>query len=619
MFVFLPIPMAWPQEPGLGFPIFLGQTSTMIPPALDGGGRSVVFGSAITADGASLPTMDIYVVSSEGSGLRRLTRLTGTNRPPQGALSVSLSSDGRWAAFTALGTAERGEEVHLLDVAGAVDRTLAVDTQGCIQPLLAIDCPACFFSCVQTPHVTGDGSAVFYAVRRQRPFYVARNDGAPPRNLPIFFGILASAPQRILSRNGQVVFTSNAPFGPTFAAAPTDVYLTNLDGTDVRQVTKFADSNIFARDATISTDGSTIAFLANLDAAAGRATNTTQLFTIRADGTQLRQIASGENTLASPSINGDGSRVAFILGRDVSLAASDGTGVQRLTRLQFSVAGNSVLSENGRRVAVTLGPTSDSLRGSSIGAIYTVNSDGSSLAAAYAPRSLNQNGITGAAMPFGVVAAGSLASAFGLNFTRDTFAYATNLPLPESLSGVSLTMNGIPLPLLSVGPWQINAQIPPDANEAPAAFEVRFQDGARTAPIAQEIKAFGPAIFLLPSPGFNRGAVFHAGTATPVDPEHPAQAGEILEIYASGLGPTSPFVPPGTPAPASPPAVTQARPQATIGRLPARVLFSGLAPGFVGLYQVNMEVPAGAPPGNAVPLVLSIAGMNSNPVSIAVR
>ena len=274
------------------------------------------------------------------------------------------------------------------------------------------------------------------------------------------------------------------------------------------------------------------------------------------------------------------------------VAASDGTGLEPLTRFQLSAARDAVLSEDGGRIAFTLGPPNGGR-----GAIYVVNSDGSGLLAAYAPRSLDPDGVTGAT-PFSPAVAGSLASALGLNFTSDTITDATSLPLPQALGGVSLTMNGMPLPLLAVGPWQISAQILPEETEGPAAFEVRFDDGTRSNPIAQIVKALGPAIFLLPDVRPNQAAVIHANTGAPADPAHPAQAGEALAIYASGLGPTQPFVPAGTAAPADPPAITLARPEAAIGGKPAQVLFSGLAPGLVGVYQVNVVVPEGLRPGD---------------------
>jgi uncharacterized protein (TIGR03437 family) len=58
---------------------------------------------------------------------------------------------------------------------------------------------------------------------------------------------------------------------------------------------------------------------------------------------------------------------------------------------------------------------------------------------------------------------------------------------------------------------------------------------------------------------------------------------------------------------------------ATVGGIQAPVSFSGLAPNFAGLYQVNVRIPAGVQSGNFVPVVVSINGAPSNPVTIAIR
>ncbi|OFW39398.1 MAG: hypothetical protein A3J28_02560 [Acidobacteria bacterium RIFCSPLOWO2_12_FULL_60_22] len=65
--------------------------------------------------------------------------------------------------------------------------------------------------------------------------------------------------------------------------------------------------------------------------------------------------------------------------------------------------------------------------------------------------------------------------------------------------------------------------------------------------------------------------------------------------------------------------LTRAQPTVTIGGQSARVLFSGMAPGFVGLWQINAEVPASVTPGPAVPLVVTAGGVSSNTVTIAVE
>jgi uncharacterized protein (TIGR03437 family) len=90
-------------------------------------------------------------------------------------------------------------------------------------------------------------------------------------------------------------------------------------------------------------------------------------------------------------------------------------------------------------------------------------------------------------------------------------------------------------------------------------------------------------------------------------------------VYATGLGLTLPPGRTGEAAPSSPLSQVVTPVQAQIGGLPAVVHFAGLAPGFAGLYQVNVQVPAGITPGPAVPLVLLQNGVPSNTVTIAVR
>ncbi|MGH8246429.1 MAG: hypothetical protein ACREUU_08350, partial [Gammaproteobacteria bacterium] len=84
-----------------------------------------------------------------------------------------------------------------------------------------------------------------------------------------------------------------------------------------------------------------------------------------------------------------------------------------------------------------------------------------------------------------------------------------------------------------------------------------------------------------------------------------------------GLGRVSHAPASGTAASTSPLSTTAMLPLVTIGGLPATVSFSGLAPGFVALYQVNAQLPANAEAGDAAPVVLSIGGVASNTVTIA--
>ena len=116
-----------------------------------------------------------------------------------------------------------------------------------------------------------------------------------------------------------------------------------------------------------------------------------------------------------------------------------------------------------------------------------------------------------------------------------------------------------------------------------------------------EVKSFSPANFVFP---FTRGrlyypqaAAFHAGTSVAADMDHPATAGEALEIYGLGLGMTVPLVEARVASPGSPPARAQQAPRVQIGGRDVAVTFAGLAPGLAGVYQVNVIVPTGLAPG----------------------
>jgi uncharacterized protein (TIGR03437 family) len=589
-------------------PIALG-TTTITPPAIDASGQRVAFASSIPSGSA-----DVYVAAFDGSNLKRLTNFG--NQSNTGANAVALSPDGSRLAYTML-VPGNGEQVHVIDVSSGADRTVVKDNEGCIQPLAI--CPACFFYCVNTPHLTADGSKILYSVRRQQPFRLVNADGSGLVQLPVFSGSLAPGPQRVISTNGTVVFTSQAPSGPTFAASATDVYVMNLDGSNLRNLTQFGiNSSIFAANAVISGDGSTVAFETNYAPNVANRTIITQIWTVRTDGTGLRRLTAESEPSSNPSINGDGSLVVFFQSGRIWMARTDGrSSPVPVTTFPISVAQDPALSADGSRIAFALGPGAGER-----GAVYTVAIDGSALHAVYAPPTLNVNGVASAS-GFAAPSAGSLITAYGLNLSTQELVEAKTFPLPPVLAGVNLLANGQPLPLLAVTPWQINAQLPQEAPEATATFQARFADGSTTPPVTAQVKSIAPAVFFYAAstaPGvvYWQAAAYHAGTAVPADSAHPAQAGDFLEIYGTGLGLTNPRVPAGAAAPASPPASTVVSPQVLIGDRPANVLFSGLAPGLAGVYQVNVVVPGGLSPGlHPIRWLVGTAGESS--ASIAVR
>jgi uncharacterized protein (TIGR03437 family) len=129
-----------------------------------------------------------------------------------------------------------------------------------------------------------------------------------------------------------------------------------------------------------------------------------------------------------------------------------------------------------------------------------------------------------------------------------------------------------------------------------------------------------PAIFSVNGQGFGQASVYDVSNHL-VDASNPATAGSILQIYATGLGPVSNQPASGSPATNNPPSVTATFPLVSISGADVPVVFSGLVPGMVGLYQVNVVVPEGLPsgPSQSLQMVMLGANSNSNGPTIAVK
>jgi uncharacterized protein (TIGR03437 family) len=224
--------------------------------------------------------------------------------------------------------------------------------------------------------------------------------------------------------------------------------------------------------------------------------------------------------------------------------------------------------------------------------------------------------LPGAAIP------GSLISLFGLNFAQGNAA--GGLPWPTTLEGVALAFNGVAAPLNFVSASQINAQVPWElSSQQSVQLAVNANGLVGCAATSTSTALVAPAIFSVNGSGKGQGAILIANTATlaaPAGPgSTPATAGDYLSIFATGLGPVS-NTPASGAAAGNPLGVTQYPPVVTIGGVNAPVTFSGLAPGFVGLYQVNVQVPANTPKGDAIAVVLrSLSLYISNTVTIAVQ
>jgi uncharacterized protein (TIGR03437 family) len=217
------------------------------------------------------------------------------------------------------------------------------------------------------------------------------------------------------------------------------------------------------------------------------------------------------------------------------------------------------------------------------------------------------------------VAPGSYVAIYGLNLS-DYTDIAAYVPLPLSIDGVTVSFDvpsahlSVPGHLLYVSASQVNVQVP---------WELQGQSSAQVKVTLNEYE-FGNVVTASLS---DYAPAFYHAVADALDTNNqlitssnPAKRGQIIQLFANGLGPVSNQPASGDPAPGGPNlALTKSQPVVTIGGQTAPVAFSGLSPGPPGLYQVNVTVPSNITPGSSVPIAISIGGQTSKASTIPVQ
>ncbi len=225
----------------------------------------------------------------------------------------------------------------------------------------------------------------------------------------------------------------------------------------------------------------------------------------------------------------------------------------------------------------------------------------------------------------GGVAPGSIASVFGVHLASRTVSAAA-IPLATTLGNVeSVTFAGVPAPLYFVSDGQINAQVPWNLGLGPVDVIVTTTQGTSAA-VSVPIAPAAPGIFAVSANGLgqavatdNSDGALAAPQAAPVSiPAHPIQIGDYLVVWCTGLGAVD--MPVANGADTEGQIVnTLMQPAVLIGGIPATFVYSVLSPQFAGEYQVAVQVPPGAPSGDAVPLQIEINGITTaTTVTIAV-
>ncbi|MEO8098480.1 MAG: ice-binding family protein [Acidobacteriota bacterium] len=220
------------------------------------------------------------------------------------------------------------------------------------------------------------------------------------------------------------------------------------------------------------------------------------------------------------------------------------------------------------------------------------------------------------------VAPGSIAAVFGNNF-GSSVAAASSYPLPTTLGGATIRVGAQAVPLFMTACNQMNLQIPWEAvpqTQVPVTVSVGGQTSIQQ---TATVVPFAPGIFSVNMLGSGQAmaqiwpSIQLAAPAGPLG--RPVIRGEYIIIFGTGLGTVSNQPTNGAPALSNPLSFTPTLPIVMVGGVAAKVTYSGLAPGFAGLYQVNAVIPLTAPAGPIVELVLTMGGIVSNVVTIAVQ
>jgi uncharacterized protein (TIGR03437 family) len=234
------------------------------------------------------------------------------------------------------------------------------------------------------------------------------------------------------------------------------------------------------------------------------------------------------------------------------------------------------------------------------------------------------------------VAQGDIASIYGSQFAP-TGTFAVNAtaatPLATNLAGTQVLVNSVPAPLYFVSPGQINFQIP--YGVTPGALTTVQVISNATPGNTRSLNTAALAPRLLPGfisgygaivNGIDNSLTFPTGTAVPGFTTHPAKPGDTIVIYAIGFGQTTPPAVEGIPAPGSAPLESLKNTSVTVtfgggfsgSSVSATPAFVGLTPTLVGLYQVNVVIPAGVTVGAQSPVSLVVNGVQSNYVYLAI-
>jgi uncharacterized protein (TIGR03437 family) len=307
----------------------------------------------------------------------------------------------------------------------------------------------------------------------------------------------------------------------------------------------------------------------------------------------------------------------FVTGGNMALNVSDGSVTRGQHEREGVWAANWIPVTAGRITVTSTVTNSTGISGQA-----SVSADAASDSTSVLP--VTQSVTNAASYVLGQpIAPGSWVAIKGAELAAVDQAITEQVPFPTELSGTSVIIGDQPLPIYFVSRQQINAIVPFGiAVDTSLPLQVRRQ-GVPSAVQQVSIAQPQPGIFSAASTGAGQGSILIAGTtllaAPPSGNSRPVKRGEYISIYGVGLGAVSNPPPPGAAAPQSPLSWVTTPASVEIGGVSANVIFAGLAPGFVGVYQINAEVPTSAPVGDRVPVMVVQGSSRTPSVTIAIE
>ncbi|HYL76648.1 MAG TPA: choice-of-anchor D domain-containing protein [Bryobacteraceae bacterium] len=349
--------------------------------------------------------------------------------------------------------------------------------------------------------------------------------------------------------------------------------------------------------------------LSSTIAYAGQSANTGTSLSISNTGSSpanvtLKAFATGGAAMGTRSVTlAPNAALADTLANVIPAAAALATGFVTIASDQ-PVTAAALLSANSELGFLPAQPVSLAASGGNNGPPPQISGGGVVNAASFAPKLVR----------------GGLASIFGSNFVSGSqTGQASSLPLPLSLAGVSVSVGGVSAPLIYVSANQINFQVPFEVPAGLSAAIVVTANGVASPSVFAPMSDYGVGVFTYARTASTLDPIIvHNSTNQLITPSSPATPNEFLVVYATGVGKLTTAPRTGAASPSSPLANAVDTPTVTVGGVAAKVLFAGLTPGFVGLVQLNIQLPASLPSGT-LPLVISFPGDASPSVNLSVQ